>query len=271
MDLFATPVADVRPLLTGERRHLLELLRTLSPEEWAAPSAVGWRVKDLALHLLDDDLGWLSRGRDRDRSGLLPMDVHDSFVAALAGKNQRWIDGAQGLSPRVIIDLLEWSGQEMDIYYATMNLLDEGEVTWASDGPVPIWFDIAQDLTERWVHQMQIREAVDRIEDYADRYLPVVLRTFVWALPHQYDVSAPCGTTVQVDLDSGGIWRLVSRGSARWELEEGPSGAPDASARFAGDAAWRWLTGSRIPAEGLQLAGPAELCQPLLDVRAIIV
>ena len=71
----------------------------------------------------------------------------------------------------------------MDAYYASMDLLGEGRVSWASDGPVPAWFDVAQDLTERWVHQMQIREAVDRVEDYQAAYLPTVLRTFVWALP----------------------------------------------------------------------------------------
>ena len=48
-------------------------------------------------------------------------------------------------------------------------------MSWAGDGPVPLWFDIAQDLTERWVHQMQMREAVGRVEDYAQRYLPTVL------------------------------------------------------------------------------------------------
>jgi len=263
---------DVRPTLSDERQDLLSLLGGLSPEEWAMPSAApGWNVKDLVLHLLDDDLGWLSRGRDGDRSGLVPMDDHESFVAALAAKNQRWIDGAQGLSARVITELLEWSGDQMDAFYASMDLLGEGHVSWASDGPVPIWFDIAQDLTERWVHQMQTREAVDRVEGYAQRYLPVVLRTFVWALPHQYRVHAQAGTAVQVDLAAGGAWLLVSDGSGRWSLDEGTVVTPDVRAEFTSDAAWRWLTGAALPSDGLHLEGPSELCQPLLGVRGIIV
>jgi len=271
MDLFEASVIDVRPLLSDERQDLLSWLRTLAPAEWATPSAApGWSVKDLALHLLDDDLGWLSRGRDGDRSGLLPMDNQESFVAALAAKNQRWIDGAQGLSARVITELLDWSGQQMDAFYASMDLLNHGHVSWASDGPVPIWFDLAQDLTERWVHQMQMREAVGRVEDYADRYLPVVLRTFVWAVPHQYRADAPAGTTVQVDLAAGGTWLLVSNGSAHWSLDEGTVEAPDARGEFTSDAAWRWLTGAALPSHGLRLEGPSELCQPLLGVRGII-
>jgi uncharacterized damage-inducible protein DinB len=55
----------VRPLLTDDRAALLRLLRTLSAFEWLSDTDVpGWTVKDLAFHVLDDDLGWLSRGRD---------------------------------------------------------------------------------------------------------------------------------------------------------------------------------------------------------------
>ena len=214
MDLWSAPVEDVRPVLTRERQDLLALLSGLSSQEWVAASAApGWTVKDLALHLLDDDLGWLSRGRDADRSGLLDMSSHSSFVQALAAKNQRWVDGAQGLSLSVVTGLLRWVGREMDDYYASINLRDEGGVSWASDGPVPQWFDIAQDLTERWVHQMQMREAIGKIGDYAATYLPAVLRTFVWALPHQFAYVAPEGSDVAVDLGVGGRWSLASYGS----------------------------------------------------------
>jgi hypothetical protein len=271
MDLSEAPVTDVRPLLSDERQDLLRLLRSLTPHEWAMPSAAPrWSVKDVALHLLDDDLGWLSRGRDGDRSGLLAMHDHDSFVAALGAKNQRWIDGAHGLSARLTTELLEWTVRQMDDYYASMDLRGEGHVGWASAGPVPTWFDIAQDLTERWVHQMQMREAVDRVEGFAARYLPVVLRTFVWALPHQYRVDAPVGTTVQVDLGVGGTWSLVSDGSARWSLEEHVADEPDARAEFTSDAAWRWLAGADVPVHGVLLDGPAALCDPLLVVRGIL-
>lgn len=272
MNLSEAPLVDVRPLLIEERRDLLQFLRALSPADWDRPSAApSWSVKDVALHLLDDDLGWLSRGRDGDRTELLSTEDHTSFVAALAAKNQRWIDGTRGLSARVLTDLLEWSGQEMDAYYASMNMQGEGSVSWAGDDPVPIWFDIAQDLTERWVHQMHIREAVGGDRSFAARYLPVVLRTFVWALPHQYRVDAPVGTRVQVALASGGTWHLTSDGSSRWSLEEGKAESPHASIEFSDDAGWRWLTGAACPSQGSRLCGPSHLYQPLLKVRGILV
>ncbi|GAB3535597.1 hypothetical protein GCM10027403_13520 [Arthrobacter tecti] len=95
---------DVRPQLTQERRELLALLSELTAEEWLLPTAAAeWNVKAVVLHLLDDDLGWLSRLRDGDTSGQLEVGDYRTFVDALDAKNQRWISGARGLSPRVII------------------------------------------------------------------------------------------------------------------------------------------------------------------------
>ncbi|MDQ2851081.1 MAG: maleylpyruvate isomerase N-terminal domain-containing protein [Actinomycetota bacterium] len=152
MDLNQVPPTDVRPLLTRDRVDPLGLLPTLSPQQWnAASEAQGWNVKGLALHLLDDDLGLLSRQRDHDHSNLLAMDDHETLVTALATKNERWINGAAGLSTRVVTELLAWSGEQLDEHYADVDLLGEGSVSWASDAPVPMWLDMARELTERWV------------------------------------------------------------------------------------------------------------------------
>jgi uncharacterized protein (TIGR03083 family) len=272
MELWQAPVDDVRPLLVEDRVELLDLLTAISADDWLRPTAApGWTVKDIALHLLDDDLGWLSRGRDADLTSLLDMSDYEAFVASLAAKNQRWVDGAQGLSRRVVVDLLRWTGEQMDAYYAIIDLLDEGRVSWASDGSVPQWFDIAQDLTERWVHQLQIREAVDRVEGYRDKYLPSVLRTFVWALPHQYRVSAAGGAVVQIDLSAGGTWTLTCDGASRWHLNQGTADDASAHAWFSDDAGWRWLTGAAFPDDGVRADGPDQLVAPLLSVRSIIV
>lgn len=79
MRLQDLPPIDVRPLLVTERQDLLALLRGLDVSDWKSATAVpGWRVKDIALHVLDDDLGWLSRGPDR--SGLLDAETTELGV-----------------------------------------------------------------------------------------------------------------------------------------------------------------------------------------------
>ena len=272
MGLWTVPAVDLRPDLVRERADLLALLDGLTTREWHAPTAApGWTVKDIALHLLDDDLGWLSRDRDGDRAGLLDPSEYSTFVGALAAKNEAWIRGAQQLSAPVIGGLLRWTATEMDRYYASMDLMGEGFVVWASDEPVPLWFDIAQDLTERWVHQMQMREAVDKVGDYAAAYLPAVLTTFVWAFPHQYRADAPAGTQIGLDLAAGGTWTLACDGRCRWALTAGAPVRPSASIRASDEAGWRWLTGADTPAGGISWDGLDDLVRPLLDVRGIIV
>lgn len=214
-------------------------------------------MRDVALHVLDDDLGWLARGRDGDRSGLLDSSGdRRAFVAALHAKNERWVVGAAGLSRRVVTDLLEWTGAEVATYHATLDLTARSRVFWAGPGVVPLWFDLARDLTERWVHQRHIRDAVGR-PGHHDRLLPEVLGTFVWAFPHQYRADAPRGTVVHLDMRPAGSWTLTD-GATGWVLGQGPADAP-ALLRMAPEVAWRQLTGLSVGAQNRELEGPAGL------------
>ena len=272
MQLQDLPVVDVRPQLVEERAALLQLLEVLSPNEWSVMTAAeGWDVKAVVLHLLDDDLGWLSRGRDSDSSGELDMSDYATFVQALAAKNQRWIDGARGLSSRLLVELLRWSGEQVDAYYSLIPLGGTGGVIWASDGGVPQWFDIAQDLTERWVHQMQIREAVGRVEQYSNDYVGVVLKTFVWALPHHVHVEAITGTAINVDFGIDQTWHLVARDSGEWSLETGLAKSPAASVTTDADTAWRLLTGAQYDKSAIARNGRNYLVEAVLASRGIIV
>lgn len=272
MKMSELAVVDVRGPLTAQRGRLLELLASLSDEQWAASTAApAWSVKDIALHLLDVDLSWVSRDRDHDRAGMIPMSTrHEQFVRALGERNQRWVDGARTLSPRLITSLLEWAGAQLDAHLATIDLAGASSVYWAGD--VPLWFDFAREFTERWVHYRQILEAVRPGGPGAeqDGFLPLVLRTFVWGFPHQYRAQAPPGTTIAVEVTGIGAW-VLTRTAAGWSLDEGAAAAPAARLRMSGEAAWRLLTGARYDATQVRLSGDQTLAEPLLSVRGIIV
>jgi len=266
------PVVDVRGLLTAQRERLLSLLTSLTDVQWAAPTAApAWSVKDIALHLIDVDLSWVARDRDHDRSGtiLAPAD-HQRFVRALAARNQRWVDGTRVLSPRLITDLLRWSGAQLDAHLETIELADPSSVYWA--GQVPLWFDLAREFTERWVHYRQILEAARPAgpDQPQDEYLPLVLRTFVWGFPHQYRAQAPAGTTVAVQVPGIGAW-ILTRTATGWSLDEGEAAAPTVRLRMTGEVAWRLLTGASYDPSQVQLSGDPALAEPLLSVRGIIV
>ena len=270
MELADLPVHDPRESISDERNDLLGLLEDLSDSDWLALTEAGhWRVKDVALHLLDDDLGWLSRGRDGDMSGLLPTEGdYREFVRSLDAKNEQWVVGAGGLSRRVVVDLLRWSGREVDDFYASIDLEAPSGVIWASDSSVPRWFDLCRDLTERWVHQQHIRDAVRRPGSH-DRLLPEVLGTFVWAFPHQYGAQAAEGTVVQVGLGIAGTWHLL-RSGGQWSLEPGSGDEPAALIDLPAAVAWRQLTGLPVSDESMRTEGSDHLVKPLLQVRGII-
>jgi uncharacterized protein (TIGR03083 family) len=54
---------DIWRMVRDEREEILSFLRSLSPEQWNVPSLCeGWRVRDVAVHLLVDEppreIGW---------------------------------------------------------------------------------------------------------------------------------------------------------------------------------------------------------------------
>ena len=272
MEINELPLTDVRGPLTAQRGRLLGLLSSLDDAQWAAPTvAPQWSVKDIALHLLDVDLRWLARDRDNDQSSLVAVpDDHEQFVQALARHNQQWVDGAQGLSPRLITGLLAWAGEQLDAHLATIDLSRASSVYWA--GAVPLWFDLAREFTERWAHYRQIQDAVlpARPEQGQDEYLPLVLRTFIWGFPRQYQAEAPAGTTIAVEVPGIGAWTLT-RTPTDWTLDEGQPARPAAGLRMGGEAAWRLLTGAPYDTRQVELSGDQELAKLLLQVRGIIV
>jgi uncharacterized protein (TIGR03083 family) len=271
VEVWSVPPMDTRVQFDAERRDLLALLDQLTADEWAAASAAGgWTVKDVAAHLLDGDLGRLSRDRDRELTGQLPLGGSaQEFVSALAAKNQRWVDAAGQLSGRVVRDLLVFSTGQLRAWTQDVDLMAPRKVSWASAQPVPAWLDLARELTETWVHHQQIRAATGR--PTSTSRLPIVLRTFVWALPHQYRAPAARGTTVLVDLDTGGQWRLVAGPGQRWTLEEGLVGQAAARVAFTAEAAWRSFTGALVPSDGVHCTGARALTEPVMTIRGIII
>jgi Mycothiol maleylpyruvate isomerase N-terminal domain len=272
MRLADSAVVDVREPLSRQRARLLVLLDSLSSEQWAmATAAPEWSVKDIALHLIDVDLSWIARHRDREGAGLIRETAgHKEFVEQLAQRNQRWIDGTRVLSPKLVTAMLSWAGQQLDTCLSLVDLTQPSSVYWA--GEAPVWFDLAREFTERWAHYRQICDAVrpGHPADSVDEFLPLVVSTFVWGYPRQYRADAPPGTEVTVEVSDVGAWTLT-RSSSGWTLDEGQAATPAAGLRMTGEAAWRLLTGADYDRSQVRLLGDEGLAAPLLQVRGIIV
>ena len=281
----AAPVlaADLFPV---ERAELLQTLRGLTADEWQASTVCpGWSVADVVRHLLVVDLQQLSGGRDAfaPPGTIGPHDRgFDALVSFLDEQNERRVDGLRWLSPGVLVDLLAATGPLVHAAVAAMDPDAIGQtVSWASDTPAPNWLHVARELTERWTHQQQIRDATGR-PTLAGPLLHACLATFARALPRAFaDAEAPVGTVahLQVTGADGGDWYVVrdDGGDRRvWALGDEAArlpAAPSAAAVVDQDTAWRRLTkGIDVSAARsvTALRGDERLAERLLHAVAVI-
>jgi uncharacterized protein (TIGR03083 family) len=224
--------------------QLIALLRGLAPGDWMRPTACAlWSVRDIAAHLLDDDLRRLSFHRDgQPPPGGGPANPAE-LVAFVNRMNAEWVAVARRMSPGVIVDLLEVTGPlVVDLFQATDPFAPgHWAVSWAGEDASPHWFDVGRDYTERWLHQQQIRDAVGA-PPLTDRvWLRPVLDLFVRALPLAYrHTPADDGVTVGVTIEgkAGGEWTLRREGD-RWRLYAGSAPGAAASVTMSDDTAWR--------------------------------
>src|SRR5579859_740053 len=219
----------VAELFPGERAALLQLLTTLTDEQWALPTVcAGWSVHDVALHLFGDDIGIISRRRDDWQEPSLPTRLSLSqwatLVAYINRRNEMWVQATRRISSRLLCELLHLTGEPIAQYFAQLDQFAIGvPVHWASPDPAPVWLDTAREYTERWLHQQQIRDAVGQPGLKEKRFFHPVLDTFVRALPHTYKDFPIANTPVLkfvVTGEAGDVWYLVGEAN-RWSLSQG--------------------------------------------------
>jgi uncharacterized protein (TIGR03083 family) len=269
----------VTNLFPPERAALVELLASLDAEQWRAPTVCpGWSVKDVALHLLGDDVGLLSRRRDGVLAAAMGAEPAswEELVASLDRLNQTWVAATRHLSPRLLCELLAFTGEATWRYLAGLDpSAAEEPVSWVGPDPAPNWLDVAREYSERWTHQQQIRDAVGRPGLKEPAFMAPVLATFVHALPRAFaGVPAPPGTTVAVVVagEQGGRW-VLTRTPDGWRLAAGTAPGPAAQVTLDADTAWRrWTKGIGRDAAraAVSISGDRALGLRVLDAVAII-
>ncbi len=247
---------ETLPLFSVLDQHLLTLLRSLSPDEWNAPTlAPLWTVKDIAAHLLDGNLRALSMLRDGYSGGSSPeINSYQDLVEYLNSLNAEWVAAMKRLSPAVIIDLLEKTGEE---YIAYLHTLDPDanavfSVAWAGEEESRNWFHIAREFTEKWHHQQQIRCAVGQEKVlYTREFVEPFLETSLRALPFHYRrVEAPAGTALAfyVTGENTKSWFLIKEKDG-WFLTKHTTEPVACTVTMDVSLAWRIFTKGISPEE----------------------
>lgn len=247
---------------------LLELLEQLSPADWNRQTIARlWSIKDLAAHLLDGNLRVLSGLRD-DYAGDSPETInsYQDLVDYLNRLNADWVQAMRRVSPQVLVWLLRESGTPFCQYYASLDPFAPAKwpVAWAGESQSFNWMHIAREYTEKFLHQQQIRHALDDDSLLRSELYTTFLKVCLFGLPFTMkDQDATEGTTLHFTVTgtAGGTW-AVQRTNDAWQSAEPAGYEPKARIILPGDIAWILFSKSRRPEdfiEQIKVEGEADL------------
>lgn len=273
---------DTTPLFPVLHQKLIDLLRSLSPDDWHRQTVcANWSVKDVASHLLDTSLRTIAMYRDNYSAPEKPViQSYGDLVDYLNQLNNDWVRATRRLSPTVLIDWLEQAGREAEEQLMALPPDEPAifSVAWAGQMESPNWFHVAREYTERWHHQQQIRLAVGQEEEIlTDELYQPVLDTFMRALPHAYrEIPAIDGTLIRFNVPnmSGGDWFLYRQNGAWQQVSNAEQKSPDTFVTIDRTMAWQLLT-RNLPTDTaalfIQIEGNESLGWPVLAMRSVMI
>ena len=269
---------ETRHLFPILHSKLIELLRSLSDEDWQKPTIAGkWTVKDIAAHLLDVNYRTIAFRRNYSVKPDRPINSYHDLVDYLNHLNAEWVTAMKRVDPQTLTGLIDDTGKQHSDYMASLDpdLEAPFSVAWAGEERSAMWFHVAREYTEKWHHQQQIRDAVGK-QGIMDRELfyPCV-DTFMCGLPHTYrNTTAPAGTIIKVTIttQTGGDWFLISNGKG-WHLDKEGSVTPSATVTLDPDTAWKLFTkglNQLEAAKRVQLDGETQLAGVVLTMVSVM-
>ena len=229
----------------------------------------------MACHLLGDDLGLLSRRRDHYMGTPAPESLREGqFIDWLDQLQIEWVRAARRLSPRLVVELLEWSGPRLTDALSKEDLtVRSSRVSWAGPEPVPVWLDQLRELSEYWIHRQQLLEALDREADLDPLLLRPILLGLRWAYPYrlsQADLSPGGAIRITIGEPLDETWLLVLADGS-WEFSGGSEDRVMATAALSADHAWRLLSNNLAQPPGdLDVHGDERAVEVIATTRAII-
>lgn len=258
---------------------LVELLKSLTEEEWNKPTiAKLWTVKDVASHLLDGNLRGLSFSRDRYfGEHATNINSFQDLVSFINKLNMSWTNATKRLSPQILIELLSITGTQYTNHLQNLNPFDTAifSVAWAGQESSKNWFHIAREYTEKFLHQQQIRDAVNKPGIMTKELYYPFLDTFMCALPYTFrNMDAPNNTTVSiiVSTDIGGRWNIL-KGTDCWVLNKDEIHCSDSTVTIDPDTAWKLFSKSWKPelvGEKVEIVGDRALGEQVLKMVAVM-
>ncbi|HLO43588.1 MAG TPA: maleylpyruvate isomerase N-terminal domain-containing protein [Leadbetterella sp.] len=257
---------------------LIDLLRSMEETDWNLPTFAGnWTVKDVAVHLLDGNLRSLSMLRD-GYFGVSPGEInsYQELLNYLNKLNHDWVNAMRRLSPKIIIELLEQSGNQYTEFIKSLNPEEKAtfSVAWAGEMESQNWFHIAREYTEKWHHQQQIRYALQCPETlYSTEFYSPYIETSMRALPYHYrNITPKENTVVLFDVEKIGQWNLKFKDNI-WQFSTKENEQATSHVRIPQKMAWKIFTKAIKPNEAeehLEFEGDTQLGKHILGMLAVM-
>ncbi|MES2417072.1 MAG: maleylpyruvate isomerase family mycothiol-dependent enzyme [Bacteroidota bacterium] len=269
---------DVVSLLPVLDDNLLNLLRSLSPNDWQKQTVAKlWKVKDVVAHLLDGNIRVLSMLRDSYSGESVQAHSYQDLLDYLNTLNADWVKAMKRVSPAVLLLLHEATGKSYCDYYASLDPFGKAgfAVNWAGENESKNWMHIAREYTEKWLHQQQIRDAVGLPGLMTKALFYPFIDIFMRALPYTFrDLPAAEQTSVQVVIttDIGGTWYLCRERGA-WLLGKERKSKPLSVVSIDPDMAWKLFSKSIRPEQisgSIAITGNRELGEKVLSMISVM-
>jgi len=269
---------DVVHLLPVLDKKLIDLLKSLLRDEWQKQTiAKLWKVKDVAAHLLDGNIRILSMLRDDYYGEQSNIKSYRDLVDFLNGLNADWIKAMKRVSPSMLVLLHESTGKLYCDYYASLDPFGKSAlaVDWAGETESKNWMHIAREYTEKWLHQQQIRDAVNKPGLMTREFYYPFIDIFMLALPHTYrDVKAENGTSIKLTITTkiGGSW-ILKRFNETWKADKSSVENPTTEISIDPDIAWKLFSKSLRPQEvkdKITITGNQQLGEVALTMVSVI-
>lgn len=269
---------DVAHLLPVLDRKLIELLKSLTPDEWQQQTVAKlWTVKDVAAHLLDGNIRILSILRDNYFGEQPSINSNQDLIDFLNRLNADWVKAMKRVSPQMLIFLLELTSQPFCNYFKSLNPFDKSilAVDWAGETESKNWMEIAREYTEKWLHQQQIRDAVGKPGLVTRELYYPFIDIFMLALPHTFRATdAEKGTTIKVTVasDIGGSW-FLTRNNEKWMLINNYQEKATTEIIIDPDTAWKLFSKSLQPEQvknKIKIIGEQKLAETVLTMVSVM-
>jgi uncharacterized protein (TIGR03083 family) len=273
----------LQPIFTAQlfpalEAKLIELLRSLAPEDWEKQTlAPKWKVGDVAAHLLDTQTRKLAAARHGYKPESSKKLSPEKLVALINTLNAEGVRQHGQISTDELIARMEDASRLSAEYHQALDPFGRAmfPVSWAGEEESLNWFDTAREFTERWHHQQQIRLAVNKPGIMTREFYFPVLDCFMRGLPYAYrNVPAPSGSLALFSIsgECGGTWFLF-RDGGDWKLIASLAGEKISETTIPQEIAWRIFTKGVTFEEAraqVRVTGDETACLQILKMVSIV-